>query len=209
MGAFVPSRSDVDVLAVTRDTLAASVKKVVAKGLSDVALPCPGVGLEMSIVTVESAQTPSDSPAFELHLNTQGNRVVNGDGHAGDPDLVAHFAMARARGVALLGPPVEDVIAPVDRQHLLRSLADDLAWAIERDDLRGYAVLNACRALRFAREGVLCSKLEGGGWALNESVADAGLVGTALRRQSGEDVEVEAEAAARFAARVREELIEA
>src|SRR5438093_12022741 len=109
MGAFVPSRSDVDVLAVTRDTLAASVKKAVAEELSEVALRCPGVGLEMSIVTLESAQTPSDSPAFELHLNTQGHRVVNGDGHAGDPDLVAHFAMARTRGVALLGPPVKDV----------------------------------------------------------------------------------------------------
>ncbi len=207
MGAFVPSRSDVDVLAVTRGTIDATEKRAIADAVSESSLPCPGVGLEISIVTLEAASTPSERPAFELHVNTHQNwaKVVDGEGHAGDPDLLAHFAMARARGVTLLGPPPENVIAPVNRSHLLRSLADDLSSAID-GELGSYAVLNACRALRLVREGVMCSKPEGGRWALSEGIVQADLAGTALRRQAGEDVQVNVEAAARFAARVRAEL---
>jgi hypothetical protein len=140
-------------------------------------------------------------------VNTHQNwaKVVDGERHAGDPELLAHFAMARARGVALLGPPPEDLIAPVDRSDLLRSFADDLASAID-GELGSYAVLNACRALRLVREGVLCSKPEGGRWAMSQGIVEADLVGTALRRQVGEDVQVDVEAGARFASRVRAEL---
>ena len=206
MDAFVPSRSDVDVLVVTRGALEEVTKRAVADAISEAALPCPGVGLEMSIVTLGSVRTASDGPPFELHVNTQDHKVVDGAGHAGDPDLVAHFAMVRARGVAVLGPPAVDVIPPVDRSRLLRSLAEDLAWAID-GDLGGYTVLNACRGLRLAREGVFCSKPEGGRWALDEGIADANLVGAALRRQAGADEEVNVDAAARLATRIREELL--
>lgn len=206
MGAFVPSRSDVDVLVVSKGPLATVVKLAVAAELSEAALPGPGVGLEMSIVTLDSTRTPSDRPAFELHVGTQENTVHDGAGHPGDPDLIAHFAMARARGVALKGPPPEEVIAPVARASLLRTLADDLEWGIDHR-VGGYAVLNACRALRFARDGTLSSKPEGGEWALGEGIADANLVRSALRRQAGSDEEVDFDVAARFAARVREELL--
>ena len=206
MNAFTPSRSDVDVLAVTRGTLSTAVKLAVARALSEDALPSPGVGLEMSFVTLESGRHPSDSPTFELHVNTQENKVVDGAGLPGDADLLAHFAMARAHSVALFGPAAEDVIAPVNRSRLLRSLADDLAWAVDRG-LSGYVVLNACRALRLAREGVLCSKPEGGRWALDEGIADPDLVASALRRQAGADEDVNGVPAADFAGRVRGELL--
>jgi hypothetical protein len=194
------------VLVVSRAPLATAVKLAVASELSETALPCPGVGLELSIVTLDSARRPSDRPAFELHMDTQENTVNDGARHPGDPDLIAHFAIARAGGVALMGPPAEDVIAPVARTSLLRSMADDLEWGIERR-LAGYAVLNACRALRFAREGTLCSKPEGGEWAMREGLVDADLVRAALRRQAGSDEEVESDTGARFAALVREELL--
>jgi hypothetical protein len=45
MGAFVPTRSDVDVLAVAKGPLAAPTKAAVADALSESSLPCPGVGL--------------------------------------------------------------------------------------------------------------------------------------------------------------------
>jgi hypothetical protein len=211
MDAFVPTRSDVDVLVVSRAPLAPAVKLAVASELSEAALPCPGVGLEVSIVTLDSARSSSDRPAFELHMDTQENTVDHGARHPGarhpgDPDLIAHFAMARVRGVALMGPPAEEVIAPVARTSLLRSMADDLEWGIERR-MTGYAVLNACRALRFAREGTLCSKPEGGEWAMREGLVDADLVRAALRRQAGSDEEVEFDMGARFVALAREELL--
>jgi streptomycin 3"-adenylyltransferase len=127
MGAFVPSRSDVDVLVVSRDSLTPEARKPLIDSLSEPMLPCPGVGLELSVVTLEVARNPSVTPAFELHLATEASRVAD----AGvDPDLVAHFAMVRAGGRSLLGPPPQEVFASVDRRALLSSLADDLSWAI-------------------------------------------------------------------------------
>jgi hypothetical protein len=161
MGAFVASRSDIDVLAITKGRLSVPTKAAVADALSEASLPCPGVGLEMSIVTVDSVRTPSETPAFELHVATLERKVVDGADHPGDPDLLAHFAMTRARGVCLCGSEPQDVFIPVDQARLLRSLADDLAWALD-DRHFGYAVLNACRGLRLARTGEFCSKPDGG-----------------------------------------------
>ena len=168
---------------------------MLAERLSEDSLPCPGVGLELSIVTSEAARfAPSDAPAFELHLEHAGARFDDGAGRAGDPDLVAHFAMTRERGVALFGPSADQVISPIDRFRLLRVLADDLAWAVDQE-LGGYAVLNACRALRFARQGTLCSKPQGGSWAVANGIGDRALVEAALRRQAGSDELVDLAAA--------------
>jgi hypothetical protein len=86
--------------------------------------------------------------------------------------------MARERGSALLGPPPAEVFADVDRRRLLRSFADDVTWGLDQG-LAGYAVLNACRALRFATDGGLYSKLEGGEWALAQGIGDPSLIAVA------------------------------
>jgi streptomycin 3"-adenylyltransferase len=206
MDAFVPSRSDVDVLVVTRGPLGANAKSVLAQSLSERSLPCPGVGLELSIVTASAARTPSDRPLFELHVSTAEGKVVDGVGRPGDPDLVAHFAMTRERGDVLFGPPADQVISPIDRSRLLLVMADDLAWALERE-LGGYAVLNACRALRFARESTLGSKPEGGAWAVANGVGDRASIDAALRRQAGSDEIVDLGEATSFVELAREELV--
>jgi Domain of unknown function (DUF4111) len=121
---------------------------------------------------------------------------------------VAHFAMARAGGVAILGPPPTELISAIDRSRLFRSLAADLAWSVEVQ-AGTYSVLNACRALRFKREGVLCTKLEGGEWAIEQGVADGDLLASALRRQCGADEVVDGRGAAALASWVREELLDA
>jgi hypothetical protein len=166
-----------------------------------------GVGLELSSLPHRAA-TPSDAPLFELQLATEDDVVIDGDDKPGAGDLVAHFAMTRARGLALVGPPPRDVFVPIDRARLLRSFADDLTWALEQGR-PGYCVLNACRALWFAREGRLCSKLEGGEWALAERVADPSLIATALRRQRGADESVDPAAATLFASETRDRLVSA
>lgn len=205
MDAFVPSRSDVDVLCISGGPLSPSQKRDLAEALSEESLPCPGVGLEMSIVTVAEARSASDPPRFELHIATEENRVVDGAGRGENPDLLMEFAMTRARGVALVGPPPADAIAPVDRAALLGAMAKDLSWALE-NDRAGYAVLNACRCLRFLREGTLGSKLEAGEWAIQAGVGDANLIGAALDRQRGADRSVDRASAATFAEKVHEEL---
>ena len=207
MRAFVPSRSDVDVLVITSGPIPTQVKPLIAGDLSADALPCPGVGLELHVVDV-CALGDTDAPAFQLHLDMhEGHpaRVEDGADHPGDSDLIAHFAMAKAHAIALLGPPAATVFPTIDRGRLIRTFVEDLGWGLEHGHV-GYAVLNACRALRFAREGVLSSKPEGGTWAIEHGIGDRATVQTALRRQSGSDEDVDAEAGAAFVENVLREL---
>jgi hypothetical protein len=208
MNAFIPSRSDVDLLVVTDGPVDRPTRLRIADALSERALPCPGVGLEVSIVQRRSVSLPSDVLPFELILDShEGHamRVVHGEEREGDPDLVAHVAMARAHGLALTGPDPRELFPAPDRSALLRHFVDDLGWAIEHAQ-GGYAVLNACRALRFSRDGTLCSKLEGGAWALENEIGDRGTIEAALRRQTGSSEEVDLTAAMVLVDEVRREL---
>jgi Domain of unknown function (DUF4111) len=67
-----------------------------------------------------------------------------------------------------------------------------------------YAVLNACRAWRFAVEGVLVSKVDGGEWALDRVRSpDQELIKTALDRQrSVPGAELDQSAVGQFVRRV-------
>jgi hypothetical protein len=206
--AFVSARSDVDVLGVVDEKISSSVKVALGNATSERSLACPGVGLEMSLLTLASVRSGSDAPAYELHIATEDEAVIDGTGRDGDPDLVAHLAMTRAGGIALLGPPPDKLIPPVDRFVLLRSFINDLDWAIEHHR-SGYAVLNACRCLRFARTGILGSKFEGGAWALQTGVGDPSLIGTAMRRQAGSDEGVDEQGAAAFVRDARIRLVAA
>jgi hypothetical protein len=55
--------------------------------------------------------------------------------------------------LAVYGPPASEVFAPVPEQRLIRAVHDEVRWGQEHGHL-SYAVLNACRALRFATDGV-------------------------------------------------------
>jgi hypothetical protein len=211
LGGFDPRRSDVDVLVVTSDRMTAEEQSKAAYLLSEDALPCPAHGLELSIVTREVALHPSACPPFELHVTTapEDTKVVDGHDRSGDPDLVLHFAVCRAAGRLIgSGLPPERVFGPVPRSVVLGQLAEELEWAAEHAP-NEYAILNACRAWRFALEGDLVSKVEGGGWAL-ERVRDASqraLIAAALDRQTSVSApEVRASAAKRFARDIRTEL---
>jgi Domain of unknown function (DUF4111) len=100
------------------------------------------------------------------------------------------------------------VISPIDRTALLHAMADDLRWAVETER-GGYAVLNACRCLRFVREGTLSSKMEGGEWAIQTGLGHPDLIAAALDRQRGADRVVDPALATTFAEGVREELVRA
>jgi Domain of unknown function (DUF4111) len=85
---------------------------------------------------------------------------------------------------------------------LLRSFAGELRWAEEHAS-PSYQVLNACRALRFLEEGVLCSKLEGAEWARSRGLRPA-LVDEAARYRRGlTEAQPSAESAAELLCEVR------
>jgi hypothetical protein len=177
LGDFLPARSDLDVVAVADRPLSPREKDAIA----ELGRSCPASGgLELHILC-ERAIEPVDTPRFELHVS--GERVVDGDGHPGDSDLPAHFAVLHERGRALVGPPPATVFPPIPREMLLRSFAGELRWAEEHAS-PSYQVLNACRALRFLEEGVLSSKLEGAEWARRRGLRPA-LVDAAVRYRRG------------------------
>ncbi len=210
LGGFDARRSDLDVLAVCERPMTVAEQSAVAVSLSEQRLPCPASGLELSIVTRQVAANPTAAPAFELHLTTAPDDAKAVDGHQrnGDSDLVLHFAVARAAG-HLLGPglPAAEVFAPVPDNLIVGQLAAELLWASEHASGE-YAVLNACRAWRFAVDGTLVSKIDGGRWALKRAEeADRGLIRAALDRQrSGHSAELDRASVQRFSAHARSHL---
>jgi hypothetical protein len=209
LGGWRDDRSDVDVLAVC----AASVADVgalddLAEALSVRSLPCPADrGLEFGLVTAESAAAPCTKPAFELDLTTSsaGDTPTLGRGRPGHADYLMHFAVCRAHGRALAGPPPSRVFAEVQVPMLAACFAAELVWATAHAT-PAYHVLNACRAWRYAADRELCSKVAGAEWALGRGV-EADAIGAALDNQRGGVARsIDPAAAAALAARATAEL---
>jgi len=209
MGAFDPGRSDVDVVAICAESLSRSLRLAMGRALAATPRPPSGGDLEFSLVTEAVARAPSPTPPFELHVSThQQPDVIDGGEHPGDEDLVVHFAMARARGRALVGPDPKDLFPQPNRESLIRTFLGDMRWAREQSAAgweghhmpelasMAYRVLNAGRSWRFLEAGTLGSKVEGAAWVRRR---DAGLDGmplidAALAFQRGEIPETPAEA---------------
>jgi streptomycin 3"-adenylyltransferase len=186
LGGFDARRSDVDILVVCDGAVPAAQRTSTAAALGEQRLPCPARGLELSMVTAQAARQVTAAPAFELHMTTapEDAKVIDGHGRGGDADLVLHFAVCRSAG-RLLGPgrPAAGVFGPVPDGLVRTQLAAELRWGAGHA-AGEYAVLNACRAWRFAADGVLVSKVAGGRWAMRRVRGpDRELIRVALDRQ--------------------------
>jgi hypothetical protein len=75
------------------------------------------------------------------------------------------------------------VFGPVADELISAQLAAELRWGADHAPAE-YAVLNACRAWRFADDRAIVSKTDGGQWALGRVPgADRDLISDALDRQ--------------------------
>jgi hypothetical protein len=119
-----------------------------------------------------------------VHVGTP-DRVVIGSGHEGDDDLVLYAEVCRRCGLAALGPAPASVFGVVPRQRLVTAMLAELAWGASSAPYE-YAILNACRALCFAADGTLRSKVAGGEWYL-AGHPDEQIVRAALAGQRGDD----------------------
>ncbi len=156
LGGFATG-SDLDMLVVSSSP--AGTSRLAAELLT---FAGKGPPLELSVVSIEAAETPARPWPFLLHVDSAHQRLVHDDG-VGDPDLLAHYAVTRTHGIAIRGPAPVDLIGPVRREDLLDYLAGELRWGLDHADQR-YAVLNACRASAFAATGALLSKVDGAHW---------------------------------------------
>jgi hypothetical protein len=186
LGGWTGARSDVDILFVAADDLPAPLVEAVSELLVTASAECPGRGLEASLVTAGQAAVPASPWPFVLHSSGEpgGQRIVYGTEIQGDEDLIMHYAVCRAAGFALLGPPPADLIGPLKRAEILRHLAAELEWGLGHAP-ECYAVLNACRAMEFLERGRIVGKLAGGRAALEQGLGPAGLISEALDQHQG------------------------
>jgi streptomycin 3"-adenylyltransferase len=185
LGGWTAERSDVDILFVAADGLSAAAAGGAGHALIRAADGCPGRGgLECSLVTASAAARPRPPWPFVLHLGVRdGTQVLySGRKRAGDADLLMHYAVCRAAGVTLTGPPPRAAIGAVDRTVILGYLPGELAWGLANAP-ESYAVLNACRGLAYLRHGKLVGKVAGGLAALEDGSGPAEVVRQALDQQ--------------------------
>ena len=192
LGGWVPGRSDVDMLFVADDGVSSRALESMASALAVGRPACPGTGLECSVVTVGQAARPGPPWPFLLHVaETAGRtdlRIVVGDGHSGDPDLLMHYTVCRSAGWPVCGPGPLELIGGVPQPVVLGYLADELGWGIGHA-AEAYAVLNACRALIFLTDGRIVSKVAGGRIALDRGLGPPALLSRALDQQQGNATE--------------------
>jgi predicted nucleotidyltransferase len=155
LGGYEPGRSDLDVAVVVRHGLGRKSVDALVAAVRHESLPSPARKLELVVYTVQAAGSGTVAPSVELNLNTGPDEflaqteIPPGEGHwfAIDRSILAEH------GLALVGPPASDVFVSPPREGLLSILADLLRWYLREDPESDDALLNAGRALGFARNG--------------------------------------------------------
>ncbi len=173
MGCFNPQKSDIDVIVVAEEPLAAVQKQRIARKLLSVDDQLLNEqGIEVSII-LESALTDFVHPApCEFHYSAYHREKYRADeqyicGGFADPDLAAHLVVTCQRGRTLFGRPIRDVFPEIPRQYYIDAILHDVKDA--RQDIIDspvYIALNLCRVLLFLKEGIVSSKKEAGEWAV-------------------------------------------
>jgi hypothetical protein len=185
LGDYVPGRSDLDLAVIVGESLSRALEQAVVAQLRHESLPCPARRLELVVYRLETARSGSASPDFELNMNSGADMPLSVQSKGAAGDVGAHwFAIDRSvlsqAGIALWGPPADEVFAPIPRAVLAPVVVESVRWHREHLADPGDAVLNACRALRFAEEGRWTSKAAAGRWAVEHQLAPADLVSRAI-----------------------------
>jgi hypothetical protein len=188
LGGFDHDLSDLDVAAVGATRVGETTKEAIVAALRHESLPCPARGLEFVFYAEPVLRTATTEPGFELNLNSGARMGFRADYEPGEERhwFAIDRSILAAHGKPLFGPPARELFAPIPRGPLLEVVAEAVEWHRENQLVGSDAVLNACRSLRFAAEGLWSSKIAAGTWAL-ERHEEPRLVAQALAaRQSRE-----------------------
>ena len=184
LGGYAPPRSDLDVSAIVRGPLSIEQATAIADVLRHESLPCPARGLELVVYREAAVREPTTGAAYELDLNSGRALPFRFSTDPSEPPrhwYVIDRAILREHGEALYGPPARDVFGAFEQETLLTMLSESVGWhAVSRATRLDDAVLNGCRALRYADEGVWSSKPAAAEWALGGQVPDPDLVAQAV-----------------------------
>lgn len=217
MGCFNPEESDIDLLVVVKDALSPGEKRQFMDMVVELNKKAPKKGIEMSIVK-ESVCNPFVYPTpFELHFS-----IAHLDWYLSDPeeyvekmngtdkDLAAHVTIIYHRGIKLYGGEIASVFSKVSRADYMDSIWSDVENAGEEiNENPMYIILNLCRVLAYAEEGLILSKQEGGTWGMDHIPVSEykDLIREALEEyRTGEAMALEGSAAESFAAYMLERI---
>ncbi|KAI5460776.1 hypothetical protein BGZ63DRAFT_357977 [Mariannaea sp. PMI_226] len=167
-GAYEPGTSDVDVYAILHEP--APDYQHLSRIISHASIPCPARKLEFVLFTKANAAKQTTRPAFEMNFNTGKGMddYVNLNYETESRFwFVVDIAMGREMGRPLLGPPPSALFAAPRLDCLLDCLIESLAWHRQNGPVTYDGILNACRALRYAKTTTWGSKKEGGSWVLD------------------------------------------
>jgi Domain of unknown function (DUF4111) len=188
LGDYVPGQSDLDRFAVCERRVTNERKRAIVDALRHESLPCPARGLEFVLYAKRTVTAPSRHAGFELNLNSGPAMPLHVSFDPRDEPrhwFVLDRAITSERGQALVGPPASRLFAAIPRAWALEALAESVRWHRENvADAQENAVLNACRAWRYAKDGTWSSKREAAEWALSR-VPDPGLLEGAVARRHG------------------------
>ena len=204
--------SDLDLFAVLpaaleegeRDALVAALIPISRRGLR----PDSWRPLELTVVRADAVRPWRYPPPLELQYGEWMRDAFEAGERAPWPsvsaDLAVAITMVRQSGRALIGPPAVDVLDPVPRRDLLRSMADELPSLLGdlEDDTRN-VLLTLARMWVTAATGTITPKDAAATWAAERLPPELGAV---LRRAAELYVDGgfgpwEDEAAVRLAAR--------
>jgi aminoglycoside adenylyltransferase-like protein len=193
LGAYEPGRSDLDVQLVSAARAPVPRRLALAEALRHAALPCPAQGLEFVWYALEDVRPLAESPAFQLNLNTGAFREEKrqlGPGEEAPHWFVLDLAAGREIGVALVGPPLADVVWPIAPERVIDALAASLEWHDQFDAESPNRVLNAARSLCWLETGAWRDKTAGARWLRGAAPALAGALDAALAaRREGRGLE--------------------
>lgn len=188
-GCFCWETSDIDFLVIVEEKLSQQQKEALIGVLLQLDAFAPKKGFEMSVVLRSACMPFQDPTPYELHYsnayraNYQRNLQGTCERMQGyDPDLAAHMTITGSVGIALFGLPIKEVFAPVPRASYLKSIwydVENAAQDIPNDPV--YYVLNLCRVLAYAEEGLVLSKAQGGEWGMEHLTQDRGMIASALQ----------------------------
>jgi hypothetical protein len=170
------------VAAVTRAALRPTLEQRIVAEVGADATRCPARKLELVVYRLETARSGAPTRDFELNLNAGADTPLHADHDVSE--VAGHwFSIDRSvfaqAGIALRGPPAREVFTPIPPRALVPVLVDSVRWHRTAGGEPSDAVLNACRALRFATDGRWSSKPEAGWWAVEGGQAPPDLVATA------------------------------
>ena len=162
LGCFNPALSDIDLLVVTKRALTPEQRQALGRVLRR------SGRIEISFLAAPSLRPWRHPAPYDLHFTgSDGSMLGPGEDH----DLAAHVSVTRHAGVALFGPPPNDVFPEVPWEDYEDSLRRDLAWSRDHST-ELYGVLSPARIWATLSTKEIHSKDSGAAWALERAPAE-------------------------------------